>query len=101
MPEKLKEAVLKPKLKKDSLECEEYTNCRRISNLKVLSKVSEKAAASQLLERLANNNLEEPLQSAYKRFHSTETAVLITSLIKYKTTFLWPLIMVSLLRCYY
>ena len=43
MPEKLKEAMLKPKLKKDSLECEEYTNCRRISNLKVLSKVSEKA----------------------------------------------------------
>ena len=45
MPEKLKEAVLKPKLKKDSLECEEYTNFRPISNLKVLSTVIEKAAA--------------------------------------------------------
>ena len=36
----------------------------------------EKVAASQLLEHLANNNSEEPLQSAYKRFHSTETALL-------------------------
>ena len=45
MPEKLKEAVLKPKLKKDSLEYEEYTNFRPISNLKFLSKVIEKVAA--------------------------------------------------------
>ncbi|CAB4039483.1 Hypothetical predicted protein, partial [Paramuricea clavata] len=66
MPGKLKEAVLKPKLKKDSLEYEEYTNFRPISNLKLLSKVIEKAAAGQRLEHLANNNLEEPFQSAYK-----------------------------------
>ncbi|CAB4019830.1 Hypothetical predicted protein [Paramuricea clavata] len=45
MPEKLKEAVLKPKLKKDSLEYEEYTNFRPISNLKFLSKVIVKVAA--------------------------------------------------------
>jgi hypothetical protein len=55
MPEKLKEAVLKPKLKKASLEYEEYTNFRPISNLKFLSKVIEKVAAGQLLEHLANN----------------------------------------------
>ena len=76
MPEKLKEAVLKPKLKNDSLEYEEYTNFRPISNLKFLSKVIEKVAAGQLLEHLANNNLEEPFQSAYKRFHSAETTLL-------------------------
>jgi retron-type reverse transcriptase len=28
------------------------------------------------MEHLVNNSLEEPLQSAYKRFHSTETALL-------------------------
>jgi hypothetical protein len=67
---KLKEAVLKPKLNKNSLEYEEYTNFRPISNLKFLFKVIEKVAAGQLLEHLANNNLEEPFQSAYKRFHS-------------------------------
>ncbi|CAB4037146.1 Hypothetical predicted protein, partial [Paramuricea clavata] len=76
MPEILKEAVLKPKLKKDSLDYEEYTNFRPISNLKFLSKVIEKVAAGQLLEHLANNKLEEPFQSAYKRFHSAETTLL-------------------------
>jgi hypothetical protein len=75
MPEKLKGAVLKPKVKKDSLEYEEYTN-RSISNLKFLSKVIEKLAAGQLLEHLANNNLEEPFQSAYKRFRIAETTLL-------------------------
>jgi hypothetical protein len=73
---KLKEAVLKPKLNKNSLEYEEYTNFRPISNLKFLFKVIEKVAAGQLLEHLANNNLEEPFQSAYKRFHSAETTLL-------------------------
>ena len=38
--------------------------------------MNEKAAAGQLLEHLANNNLEEPFQSAYKRFHSAETTLL-------------------------
>ncbi|CAB3991211.1 Hypothetical predicted protein [Paramuricea clavata] len=76
MLEILKEAVLKPKLKKDSLDYEEYTNFRPISNLQFLSKVIEKVAAGQLLEHLANNKLEEPFQSAYKRFHSAETTLL-------------------------
>jgi hypothetical protein len=68
--------MLKPKLKKSNLEFEEYSNFRPISNLKFLSKIIEKAVATQLMEHLVNNNLEEPLQSAYKRFHSTETALL-------------------------
>ena len=76
MPVQLKEAMLKPKLKKSNLEFEEYSNFRPISNLKFLSKIIEKAVATQLMEHLINNNLEEPLQSAYKRFHSTETALL-------------------------
>jgi hypothetical protein len=51
------------------------TNFRPISNLKSLFEVIEKVAAGQLLEHLANNNLEEPFQSAYKRFHSAETPI--------------------------
>ena len=39
MPEKLKEAVLKPKLKNDSLNSDEYISFRPISNLKLLSKL--------------------------------------------------------------
>ena len=76
MPAQLKEAILKPKLKKNNLEFEEYSNFRPISNLKFLSKIIEKAVATQLMGHLINNNLEEPFQSAYKRCHSTETALL-------------------------
>ena len=71
-----KRAILKPKLKKSNLEFEEYSNFRPISNLKFLSKIIEKAVATQLMGHLINNNLEEPFQSAYKRCHSTETALL-------------------------
>ena len=76
MPGKLKEAVLKLKLKKDWLNSEEYISFRPISNLKLLSKVIEKVVAAQLLEHVAANNVEEPLQSAYKLHHGTQTAQL-------------------------
>jgi hypothetical protein len=58
------------------LDFEEYTSFRPLSNLKFVSKIIEKAAACQLNEYLTDNDLEVPLQSAYRRFHSTETALL-------------------------
>ena len=67
MPAQLKEAMLKPKLQKNNLDFEEYSNFRPISNLKYLSKIIEKAVATQSMEHLINNNLEEPFQSAYKQ----------------------------------
>ena len=76
MPAALKEAMIKPKLKKDNLDPEDYPNFRPISNLKVVSKIIEKAASCQLGDYLRDNDLEESFQSAYKRFHSTETALL-------------------------
>ena len=76
MPAQLKQAMVKPKLKKDSLDPNEYSNFRPISNLKVVSKVIEKAVACQLNDYLTDNHLNETFQSAYKRFHSTETALL-------------------------
>jgi len=77
MPAALKEAMIKPKLKKDNLDSEGYSNFRPISNLKVVSKIIEKAVSCQLSDYLRDNDLEESqFQSAYKRFHSTETALL-------------------------
>ena len=76
MPAALKEAVIKPKLKKNNLDSEDYSNFRPISNLKVISKIIEKAVSCQLSDHLRDNDLEESFQSAYKRFHSTETALL-------------------------
>ena len=39
-----------------------------------MSKLTEKVVASQLINHICSNGLDEILQSAYKQFHSTETA---------------------------
>ena len=58
-PAALKEAVIKPKLKKDNLDSEDYSNFRPISNLKVVSKIIEKAVSCQLSDHQRDNDLEE------------------------------------------
>ena len=75
VPVQLKEAMIRPKLKKESLDHEVHSNFRPISNLKFISKMIQKAVSYQLTNYLRDNDLEESLQSAYKTFHSTETAL--------------------------
>ncbi|KAL9974522.1 hypothetical protein ACROYT_G011567 [Oculina patagonica] len=75
VPISLKTAVLLPLLKKPSLDHEILSNYRPISNLKVISKMIEKVVAVRLQDYLETNQLNEPLQSAYKRLHSCETAL--------------------------
>ena len=67
---------MKPLLKKTSLDCNILKNYRPISNLPFLSKVLERIVASRLKAHISSNSLDEPLQSAYKPGHSTETALL-------------------------
>ena len=76
MPSSMKNAVLSPLLKKPSLDFEIFSNFRPVSNLKFLSKVIEKVAAMRLTNYLCDNDLNESLQSAYKKHHSCETALL-------------------------
>ena len=76
VPEKMKVGALVPLLKKMSLDFEIYPNFRPVSNLMFLSKATEKVAASQLLDYLESNGYHEVYQSAYKLYHSTETALL-------------------------
>ena len=76
MPPTLKKAVLSPTLKKPALDHEEFANFRPISNLKMVSKLIEKVVSSCLIGYLDENNLQELFQSAYKRYHSCETALL-------------------------
>ena len=71
----LKSAVLSPLLKKANLHHEVLANYKPISNLKVISKIIEKVVAVRLQKYLEANQLNEPLQSAYKPFHSCETAL--------------------------
>ena len=76
MPEMLKIAQIRPLLKKSNLDHEVFKNFRPVSNLAFISKVIEKAVSCQLIEYIESNDLGEPLQSAYKRLHNTETALL-------------------------
>ena len=77
LPGQLKEAMVRQKLKKESLDFEQYSNFAPISNLKFVSKIIERAVAAQVKDYITDNDLDESLQSAYKRLHSTETALLI------------------------
>ena len=77
VPPSLKEAILKPALKNFKLNYCEYMNFRRISNLAAfLSKVVEKEVSKQIIQYIDFNKLNERYQSAYRAFHSTETALL-------------------------
>jgi len=54
-------------------------NFRPVSNLPYLGKLIEKVAVNQMESHLTENDLHEPLQSAYRANHSTETALLKVS----------------------
>jgi len=69
-------AIITPVLKKANLDPDACKNYRPISNLTFLSKVTERLAAQQLTQYLQDCQLLPVLQSAYRRGHSTETAVL-------------------------
>jgi exonuclease III len=75
-PDEFKTALVKPLLKKPSLNCEELKNYRPVSNLSLASKLVERAASKQLNAYLTENGLQEPHQSAYRQGHSTETALM-------------------------
>ena len=75
MPDVLKTAMILPRLKKYGLDKDSFQSYRPISNLPFISKVIEKCVADQLKKHVATNDLDEKFQSAYKNYHSTETAI--------------------------
>ena len=76
MPLCFRKAVISPLLKKPSLDFNELKNYRPVSNLPFLSKIIEKAVACQLNDHISRNNLLEKHQSAYRKCHNTETALI-------------------------
>ena len=74
-PSQLKEAIITPTLKKPSLDAENLSNYRPVSNLPFLSKLIEKEVCRQFTIHLEVNNINNSFQSAYKAQHSTETAL--------------------------
>ena len=75
-PDDFKHAHVNPLLKKTSLSKEDLNNYRPVSNLSFISKILENVVASRLRSHISSNCLSNASQSAYKEFHSTETALL-------------------------
>ncbi len=75
-PPLFKNAHVTPIIKKPSLSKEDMKNYRPVSNLSFISKVVEKAVAARIQSHLSSSNLLNPFQSAYRKLHSTETALL-------------------------
>ena len=75
VPDSMKIAIITPLIKKPSLDPEVLSNYRPVSNLSFLSKILEKVVAARLNAYMDANQLHDPLQSAYKTGHSTETAL--------------------------
>ena len=76
VPDIFKHAYVKPLLKKPGLDKEVLKNYRPVSNLSYISKLLERVVDTRLANHLLANHLHEPVQSAYRKFHSTETALM-------------------------
>lgn len=75
-PSCFKTALVKPLLKKYSLPKDDLSSYRPISNLNFLSKLLERIMHNRLLTHLNSFPSISPFQSAYRKFHSVETALL-------------------------
>jgi hypothetical protein len=75
-PSSLKHAIIHPLLKKPSLSPDDLSNYRPISNLNFISKIIERIIATRINSHLVSFPSLSPYQSAYRKFHSTETALL-------------------------
>ena len=75
-PNFLKQAHVTPILKKSSLDKEVFKNYRPVSNLNFISKIHERVAAVQPQTHLDEAGLMTAFQSAYRKCHSTENALL-------------------------
>ena len=74
-----KQAHVTPILKKSSLDKEILKNYRPVSNLNFISKILERVVAVQLqthLDHIGHIGLMTAFQSAYRKHHSTESALL-------------------------
>ena len=72
----LKSAIIRPILKNPNLDHTKFENFRPVSNLPFLAKVLEKVVYTRLNNHLTTNHLLQVNQSAYKKYHSTETVMI-------------------------
>lgn len=77
-PDSFKSAQITPLIKKPNLDPSNLANYRPISNLNNISKILERLFLSRLQPHVLASHNFNPFQSAYRRNHSTETALLCT-----------------------
>ena len=75
-PNALKHAIVRPRLKKPSLDPDDVNSYRPISNLSFVSKIVERVVVSRFDEHVETQHLLPDRQSAYRATYSTETAVI-------------------------
>src|SRR5258708_14702513 len=75
-PDSYKNSIVKPLYKKHSLPHEDLSSYRPISNLNFISKIIERIIHTRISNHLKTFPSLSPFQSAYRPFHSTETALL-------------------------
>ena len=76
LPSNQKSAIVFPRLKKPTLDADDTNSYRPISNLSFSSKFVERVVAAQFTGHAERHGLFPPNQSAYRRNHNTETAVI-------------------------
>ena len=76
LPRTQKTAIITPVLKKQNADTDEPKNYRPISNLTFMSKVLEQIVAAQVTQHLEEVDLMPEYQSAYRKHHSTESALM-------------------------
>ena len=74
-PDGFKVAQVTPLIKKDGLDVDDPANYRPISNLNTISKVIERLCLARILPHVAATGRFNPLHYAYRKHHSTETAL--------------------------
>jgi Reverse transcriptase (RNA-dependent DNA polymerase)/Endonuclease/Exonuclease/phosphatase family len=75
-PGRFKHAIVRPKLKKTSMPPQDLSSYRPISNLNFISKILERIIFARINSHLQSFPSISSFQSAYRKFHSTETALL-------------------------
>ena len=75
LPGTHKSALVFPRLKKPTLDVDDANSYRPISNLSFASKLVERVVATRFTIHAERHNLFPSNQSAYRRHHNTETAV--------------------------
>ena len=76
LPSNPKLAMMIPSLKKPSLDINDLSSYRPVANLAFLSKIIERAIIEQLDSYLLIYGLYPPMQSVYRKFHSTGTVLI-------------------------